>query len=180
MAVTFSGWNSSTSEIDEKIGTPTTSGATIFKLLENLGNSLTNLVSSFTSHIANWTAARAAKLDNLDTTVSSRAPSNTALSNTVWTNTRAGYLDKLNSGITVSSLSGKIVKRIQRGIANPPSGNSYSATGNITITAVNMNKAIVICSGGETAFARLTSATNIQYCTYSTSYKMAWEVIEFY
>lgn len=39
------------------------------------------------------TATRAANLDNLDTTISSRAPSSTALSNAVWTGTKAGYLD---------------------------------------------------------------------------------------
>ena len=38
-------------------------------------------------------ATRAVKIDNLDTTISSRAPSSTALSTSVWTNTRAGYLD---------------------------------------------------------------------------------------
>lgn len=42
-----------------------------------------------------WTPARASKVDNLDTTISSRAPANTALSNGVWTNARAGNLDKL-------------------------------------------------------------------------------------
>lgn len=35
---------------------------------------------------------------NLDATVSSRAPSTTALSNVQWTNTRAGYLDNLSAG----------------------------------------------------------------------------------
>ena len=39
------------------------------------------------------TSARAAKLDNLDTTVGSRAPASTALSNVVWTDGRAGNLD---------------------------------------------------------------------------------------
>jgi hypothetical protein len=47
----------------------------------------------------NWTAARAAKLDNLDnldTTVSSRAPASTALSNATWTDARAAELDKID------------------------------------------------------------------------------------
>ena len=39
------------------------------------------------------TAARATKLDNLDTAITTRAPSSTALSTATWTATRAGYLD---------------------------------------------------------------------------------------
>lgn len=39
------------------------------------------------------TAARAAKLDNLNTTISSRAAASTALLNTVWTNAKATFLD---------------------------------------------------------------------------------------
>jgi len=40
-----------------------------------------------------YTQARATKLDNLDATITSRAPASTALSNTVWTDAKAGYLD---------------------------------------------------------------------------------------
>lgn len=51
-----------------------------------------------------WTNTRAGNLDNLDTTVSSRAAAATALSTAQWTNTRAGYLDNLtNLDTTVSS-----------------------------------------------------------------------------
>lgn len=45
------------------------------------------------------TASRAAKIDNLDVTVGSRAPGNTALSNQVWTDARAAKLDVANSPI---------------------------------------------------------------------------------
>lgn len=47
-----------------------------------------------------YTTARAAKIDNLDTTISSRAPAATALSTAIWTNTRAGNLDNLDAAIT--------------------------------------------------------------------------------
>jgi hypothetical protein len=50
-----------------------------------------------------WTNARAANLDNLDATVSTRAPAATALSSVVWTNARAANLDNLDA--TVSSRS---------------------------------------------------------------------------
>jgi len=39
------------------------------------------------------TSARAAKIDNLDAAVTTRAPASTALSNGVWTDARAGKLD---------------------------------------------------------------------------------------
>ena len=41
------------------------------------------------------TATRAANLDNLNTTISSRAAASTALTNAVWTDARAGKLDLL-------------------------------------------------------------------------------------
>jgi len=50
---------------------------------------------------ADYTPARAAKLDNLDATVSSRAPGATALSTVQWTNSRATTLDNLD--VTVGS-----------------------------------------------------------------------------
>lgn len=103
MAVTFSGWNTSTNDINEKLGVPAVAGTSVFKLLEGLGSSVSNLVS----HISNWTAERAAKLDNLDAAVSSRAPSNTALSNATWTNTRAGYLDNIRSYTITNNTANK-------------------------------------------------------------------------
>lgn len=42
---------------------------------------------------ADYTTARAAKLDNLDGAVSGRAPASTALSTSTWTNAKASYLD---------------------------------------------------------------------------------------
>ena len=45
------------------------------------------------------TDARMLKLDNLDATVASRAPSSTALSSATWTGTKAGYLDAAVSSV---------------------------------------------------------------------------------
>lgn len=116
---------------------------------------------------------------NLDVKVSTRAAANTALSNTVWTNSRASYLDRLVSGVPVNTLENKIIKSVQRGTAGPPSGNAWSAIGYVNISAVNVAKSILICSGGESARAILISNNTIEYCTYSTSKSVAWEVIEF-
>ena len=46
-----------------------------------------------------WTNTRAAKVDNLDDKMTSRAPASTALTKTVWTDARAKYLDKVNTNL---------------------------------------------------------------------------------
>ena len=58
---------------------------------------LGTIKSKIDSFVASYTSARALKLDNLDITVSSRAPSNTALSNETWTNARAATLDNIGT-----------------------------------------------------------------------------------
>lgn len=75
--------------VHDKIGNAGDSGTnSVFAKLNTAANTLAN-------HVAAWTAARASKIDNLDTTISSRAPANTALSNLVWTNAKASYIDML-------------------------------------------------------------------------------------
>ena len=99
------------------------------------------------------------------------------------------YIKELiDAGVPVSSLNGKIIKRIQRG--NTSLSTQGSTT--VTLTSVNTNKSFVSCSSKST-----TTSTNggsgIAYLTNSTtltlyagggnsSYEMniAWEVIEFY
>jgi hypothetical protein len=51
-----------------------------------------------------YTNARAAKLDNLDAAVTTRAAAATALSNATWTNAKAGYLDMPLSGLALTAL----------------------------------------------------------------------------
>lgn len=85
------------SQINSKMGANTDASgtATLFARLRQIYEYLT----------ANLSSARVSKIDNLDTTMSSRAPASTALSNTIWTNTRAGYLDTipLNNGYYLPS-----------------------------------------------------------------------------
>ncbi len=145
---------------------------------------INKLLGAVADHVAEWTSARAANIDNLDAAISGRAPANTALSNAVWTNTRAGYLDKLNSGVAVASLSGKIIKSVQRGIG----------VGDITISAVNLQKSLLIISGSsakdeggktspEPAWGRIVNSTTIRLAcsNYTSSYPglVPWQVIEF-
>ncbi len=50
-----------------------------------------------------YTTARAIKLDNLDATITSRAPASTALSNTIWTDARAAKLDYLVGSVATQA-----------------------------------------------------------------------------
>ena len=67
---------------------------TMHSLLEMAAKDVNNTFDRATDSLE---AIRDYLSSNLDTTVSSRAPSDTALSTTTWTTTRADYLDFLNS-----------------------------------------------------------------------------------
>lgn len=101
-----------------------------------------------------WTQTLA---DRLDASVSSRAPSSTALSNATWTDTRAGKLDSLDAAVTsrasatdyTAVRAGKLdnldaavtattrIKSIQRGSIAITGTN---ATATATITSVTTAK----------------------------------------
>lgn len=159
---------------------------------------------------ATWTNDRAALLDRLDTQISSRAQASTALSNTVWTNARAGYLDylanttyglsaimtKLNSLINNSVGIPGTVKSVQRGMIYNSSTITLEKENlvpymDITIQAVNFNKAVVIVyssnrnynENDRSANAKLISSTILRvYSDYaSCDYRnVNWQVIDFY
>ena len=123
----------------------------------------------------NWTIARAAKVDNLDAAMSTRAPAGTALSNGVWTQALA------NSLWTMSNSPVSVVQSIQSGdtqivvsTANPMS---------VTIAAVNTAKAIAFLRGSNNSFVQVTlvNSTTISLHTSTTSGAdiVSWTVLEF-
>jgi len=140
------------------------------------------------------TSTRASNLDNLNATVSSRAPASTALSSSVWTGTKAGYVDTAISGrasqSSVDALPQGIIKSVQRGLLIV--GGSDSPPYNVTISSVDLGKSVLTFSyGGDSAVAltperllwgRLTSSTNIRFDNYESAasyYTIAWEVVEY-
>lgn len=142
-------------------------------------NTNTNTVNSNVSAIKTTVDNIYSKINNLDNRL---------------TATRAGYLDKLNSGVPVSSLTGKIVKSIQRGTVIIEIGETEATA---MISRVDVNKAIVVFSGSSierfsggndylviSAMARLTleSDTQIKAVRYFGSGKttVPYQVIEFY
>ena len=137
--ISMDGVNQTVDEINSKIGSSGDASS-----LASVFAKLNSLIATLGDHVAAWTAARAAKMDNLDAKISTRAPANTALSNAVWTNTRAGYLDKLNSGVPITSMP-SVIKSVQRGIITIPS-ESKEASATLT-QSVNLNKAVVLYGG---------------------------------
>ena len=140
------------------------------------------------------TSTRASNLDNLDGAVSSRAPASTALSSSVWTGTRAGYLDASISGLasqsSVDAIPTSPIKSVQRGLLTVGFGDSPPY--NVTISSVDLGKSVLTFSYGEDnagaltperlLWGRLTSSTNIRFDKYNTdvaNYKIAWEVVEY-
>ena len=71
--------------------------------LEAISDSISGLISGIwnksVSELTTVDSVGKLIVDNLNTTISSRASSDTALSTTTWTDTRAGYLDFLNSDL---------------------------------------------------------------------------------
>jgi hypothetical protein len=152
------------------------------------------------------TQDRGTKIDNLDATISSRAPASTALSNVTWTNTRAGYLDNLDA--TISSRSTltadqvwsygtknvtattipSVIQSVQRGTTTLT--NNGTLTTNVTISAVDLNKSFVQIISNLGSFsdlpsifimAELTSTTNLQLSREDNDadVTVVWQVIEF-
>lgn len=81
-----------TANLEAKVGETsdaagTSSTGTVF-------GKLNKLISDLVTHMSRWSAAKA---NYLDASISSRAPANTALSTAIWTNTRATYLDNVNT-----------------------------------------------------------------------------------
>ena len=140
------------------------------------------------------TSTRASNLDNLNATVSSRAPASTALSSSVWTGTRAGYVDASISGrasqSSVDALPQGIIKSVQRGLLTLDSGDAPPH--NVTISSVDLGKSMLTFSYGASSTAtltperllwgRLTSSTNIRFDRYDSTlfyHTIAWEVVEY-
>ena len=122
------------------------------------------------------TDARAGNLDRLDTTISSRAPANTAVSTAQWTNARAGNLDNLNQNLTtvigavnatggtattgganakLNALLGRPIPgarpRVQRGSTAAVWNNTTDVTINSVALAHSTVNILSIWSGGNTA-----------------------------
>jgi len=130
------------------------------------------------------TADRAANLDDLDTTVSSRAAASTALSSATWTNTKAGYIDAAITGRLGS------IKAIYRGTIALAAA---SASATATITTVDTAKSVIMLlgtnlggapdGGADIARIELTNSTTVtayhRVGSPGTAITVGYQVIEF-
>lgn len=143
-------------------------------------------LATISTHLTSYlSSTRAAKIDNCDTTVSSRAPSSTALSNATWTDAKAGFVDMAISGVAR-------IKSIQHVYASLSTGTDYTVGGNIAIAAVTTSKALVIFNGmsgnsntWQTTSLRLTGSTTLAFAgmraeNTSNTFNVAAVVVEFY
>ncbi len=191
-------------EVNGKVGT---TGDTESSTPTTLFSGMKKLLSLLTAHINSWTAARATKIDTIDTNAAR------------FTSARAGYVDKLNNGTYgLEALKGYVdevesllknttyglnaikseataaknatnrgsIKSIQRGIC------SKGGEQKITINAINPNKAFVLLDGqavgyeahdfsGEAYLVNLTEMVlTIYKPDYTSSGGSSWQVIELY
>lgn len=70
---------------------------TVFGVLNKIKSLINAISTGITAFRGAYTDARAVNLDNLDVKISSRAPANTALSNSTWTDARAVKLDNIGA-----------------------------------------------------------------------------------
>lgn len=103
--------------------------------LAGVPGKLATIYTHLTTYLS---STRAAKIDNLDTTISSRAAASTALSNATWTNAKADYLDMPISGVArIKSIQHLNITILYN-----------QTTGDATISpAVNTAKSIIILRG---------------------------------
>jgi hypothetical protein len=127
------------------------------------------------THLA---SARAAKIDNLDAAISTRAPASTALSNGTWTNALAAILGNTIQTTVVASIQTGFVQNLP-----PSTGSGEDAYYlDVTITAVASTSKVDVTFqdqvGGCTA--RLTSTTNLRIARQTnTTISGRWRVVEY-
>uniref|UniRef100_A0A7C4U1X6 Uncharacterized protein n=1 Tax=Caldisericum exile TaxID=693075 RepID=A0A7C4U1X6_9BACT len=155
--------------VTNKVDANVTHVAGTSQTARDLGAQLDVAVSSRAS-ATDYTSARAAKLDNLDATISSRASASTALSNTVWTDTKAGYID-----VAISSRA-------------PESGGNIAAikakTDQLSFTVANRVDANALQVGDKTGYSLSSSgidaiwdATGSLGLSFETLMQRAYEMI---
>lgn len=98
--------------------------------------------------VSRLTSARASNLDNLNATVSSRAPSSTALSNATWTNAKAAFLDAAISGRASDADMATLLSRV-------PASNILSSA------LVRSANVVTACDGTDNIQVALGATFNV-------------------
>ena len=145
---------------------------------------LNALISSIASHVSAWTAARASKIDNLDTKVSVMETE---------ANAYARYnalLSKITEAVTAANNSQVAVKSVQRGVM--PATTALDDVYNIAISTVNPAKCAVsfenrVHSGVNASFGPLFISLTANALTVrrplsanSDQVQAMWQIVEYY
>ena len=161
--------------------------------LDSLPDDVKSVKNAFDAWKADWTQARAIKLDNLDATISSRASSQQVGGVQLGVDTTLQRLTEL--------LSKSVVKSVQRGVVQWESKNNMCGKEvTVNFAQVNPSKTIVLLQASHGDFddkpthvaqASLASlsATSMQLNVsilsdsqyfYNESIFASWQVVEFY
>ena len=143
--------------INTKIGTAADAetAATVFGRLTKVANSITTNWTSF------WQAWTAAKIDNLDAKISTRAPANTALSNATWTDARAGYLNNLDAKISTRAAANTALSTATWTNARAGYLDKINTNLDAKISTVNTNAANAATKAEAARVAAVTAAGGI-------------------
>lgn len=120
-------------DVHSKVGSTNNTGGTA--TTGTLFAKLNAIISNIASHVANWTAARAAKVDNLDAAISSRQSEANALSRYNTLNTNTGVNNTASSTGTLSQKLSHAINAISSRQSEADAASRYNAlNGN---TAIN-------------------------------------------
>lgn len=134
-------------EINTKVGATNNTGGTASA--GTIFAKLNAIISNIASHVAAWTAARAAKVDNLDTTVSSRQSEANALSRYNTLNTNTGVNNTASATGTLSQKLSHIINLF----TNNRQKHLASKAINFNVAAVGTHTILNITGGGVFEFA---------------------------
>ena len=128
-------------EVNSKVGQTGNTGGSASA--GTLFGKLNAIISSIESHVANWTAARAAKVDNLDATVSSRQSEANALSRYNQLNTNSAVNNTASATGTLSQKLSHIINLFASNTAKNKSTKlqTVSVPRNTTATVLNLSGA---------------------------------------
>ena len=122
-------------DVHSKVGSTTNTGGTASA--GTIFGKLNAIISSIASHVANWTAARAAKVDNLDAKVSSRQSEADAASRYNQLNTNTGINNTASATGTLSQKLSHIINLFstnkQKHLASKTVSVNVSTTGTHTL-----------------------------------------------
>jgi hypothetical protein len=121
---------------------------------------LKTIADYLTTHLS---STRAAKIDNLDAAISTRAPASTALTNATWTPTRAGHLDLISSRAAESSplLSAPMLNGVVTAVTASTLGGAFDIVGitqSSSTTSTTYSTALTVTGQGVLNFASVASS----------------------